>query len=668
MTSLSPARAPDLDQAWSSLDACSSIVTALRRAEALGQAAALDDDPATAARLLDEVIRYADPLGAIAALHAIGRVASDRADAVLVRTLHEGDPACVGHAAWVLGGRIPQIDSIPALIDLVVAGGFDAMLAQRTLVQWSAWAGEPLSERILARLVNLDPGLDIDAGTRLVDVLRAADAARLPVTVAPPVAAGSGLTVVQPFLHARLDAAGSHLGTGDAGGIASLLRSLGTELARQPGIAEVVTVTRANPVARTNDREAGHDALAPGHRVARIPYGPSAEVPLAEAWIHRIPIERELARVARSLQGPVVWHVRMADVGTLAATAVARTMGHPVVFTVAPDPHAVIAARQSDGRLDRSGFGAADAAEHLWFRARMVERLAVFADQLVALPRRNLAHDLADVLGLDPGLGGDLEVDDPRVTDRVRVIAEGVDTAVLRRAEGRADHPTRIGPRPGPVAQVLADLPAARRGLPWLLTVGRLHLLKGPHRLAEAWAGSADLADRFNLVIVGGDLERPSPDEAMALASVRTAAAPTGAPIEGLVLAGHRPPEDVAALLVHAARHDGVYVAASDKEEFGLAVVEALGAGLVVVGPERGGVGSYIDNGVNGVLVDTTSVSALVRGIRLAAARAGDLGRRAAARTQVERDLSVATMAERLAGVYGELAGVGTRDLVRSGS
>jgi len=79
-------------------------------------------------------------------------------------------------------------------------------------------------------------------------------------------------------------------------------------------------------------------------------------------------------------------------------------------------------------------------------------------------------------------------------------------------------------------------------------------------------------------------------------------------------------------------------------------------------------VGSYIDNGVNGVLVDTTSVSALVRGIRLAAARAGDLGRRAAARTQVERDLSVATMAERLAGVYGELAGVGTRDLVRSGS
>ena len=55
----------------------------------------------------------------------------------------------------------------------------------------------------------------------------------------------------------------------------------------------------------------------------------------------------------------------------------------------------------------------------------------------------------------------------------------------------------------------------------------------------------------------------------------------------------------------------GVYVCGSLKEEFGLALIEALAAGLVVVGPDGGGPATYIEDGVTGFLVDTRSPRAV---------------------------------------------------------
>ena len=93
------------------------------------------------------------------------------------------------------------------------------------------------------------------------------------------------------------------------------------------------------------------------------------------------------------------------------------------------------------------------------------------------------------------------------------------------------------------------------------------------------------------------------------------------------------------------------YVDGALKEEFGLALLEALAAGLVVVAPSTGGPPTYVDHGDTGVLVDAnaelapaiTSAFALV-------ARAGRAGR---ARSMVERCYSVETMAARLVELYG---------------
>ena len=136
--------------------------------------------------------------------------------------------------------------------------------------------------------------------------------------------------------------------------------------------------------------------------------------------------------------------------------------------------------------------------------------------------------------------------------------------------------------------------------------------------LVEAWAADPGSRERCNLLVVGGDLETPSDDEAGELARIARSVPPREAARRGLLLAGHRPnppsrsgwrPRGIGRRGL-AAPH-GVYVSASLKEEFGIAILEAMAVGLVVVAPAGGGPATYVDDGVTGVLVDTTSPEAL---------------------------------------------------------
>ena len=437
-----------------------------------------------------------------------------------------------------------------------------------------------------------------------------------------------GMVVIQPFLHAHIDRAGTGLGVGDAGGIASLLRSLGTALAARPEIEEVITVTRRQA------NEPCRERLAPGHRVERMEFGPSGPLPCNQAWPYRVVIQKEFEAIGEALGSRnVVWHLRMADVGTLAAAAAAQRLGQKVVFTAAPDPHLVVDALLETGRLSRRDFGREDALAHYWFRSRMVERLMAQSDRLVLLPRPNIQRELVELVGLDTA----------DLARRSTTLAEGVDVGQIDRAMHRQG-------RAPAVESVLQSLPAARRELPWLLMVGRLTPTKGAPRLVEAVLADSSLGSQANLVLVGGDLEQPSEDEKATLELIRRAAA--GAP-DGLVtLTGHLPPDAVSDLLVHAAAHGGVYVCASDKEEFGLAIVEALAAGLVVVAPRRGGPSNYIRHGDTGVLCDTLSVPQLGLAIQQAWRLANDGGRAERARAMVRKDLSVEEMARGLSLVY----------------
>jgi glycosyltransferase involved in cell wall biosynthesis len=101
-----------------------------------------------------------------------------------------------------------------------------------------------------------------------------------------------------------------------------------------------------------------------------------------------------------------------------------------------------------------------------------------------------------------------------------------------------------------------------------------------------------------------------------------------------------------------------VYACASDKEEFGLALLEALAVGLPVAAPRTGGPPTYVEDGVTGVLVETTSIEELRRGLRQAASLREDETRAARAAALVRSRFSIDVMATQLTRLYTELAGV----------
>ncbi|MDO5712638.1 MAG: glycosyltransferase, partial [Micrococcales bacterium] len=183
--------------------------------------------------------------------------------------------------------------------------------------------------------------------------------------------------------------------------------------------------------------------------------------------------------------------------------------------------------------------------------------------------------------------------------------------------------------------------------------------------LVEAWASEPALSSRCNLLVVGGDLHAPSDDEAEQLRQIDAVIPRADGPARGLLLAGHRP-NGVVAVWLAAVRHGrpglsspaGVYVSASLKEEFGIAILEAMASGLVVVAPSGGGPSTYVEDGVTGVLADTSSLPTL--GAALASAldlsSAPNAAERAdRARALVTERFSIQTMASALATIYTEV-------------
>ena len=189
----------------------------------------------------------------------------------------------------------------------------------------------------------------------------------------------------------------------------------------------------------------------------------------------------------------------------------------PIVFTLAPDPHSVLRESEAAGRLDRETFPAADLEHHYVFRAWLVERMLREADALAVLPRPGAERELRALLG--PSF-------DAVRPDRVWTVPEGIAVDTAARQPVAHDAPairslcTAIG----------SLLPERRLGLPLLLTVARLNRVKGIPQLVEAWAGDPELLEGFNLVVVGGDLDNPTPEERAVLAEIDAVCARCPAP------------------------------------------------------------------------------------------------------------------------------------------
>jgi glycosyltransferase involved in cell wall biosynthesis len=283
-----------------------------------------------------------------------------------------------------------------------------------------------------------------------------------------------------------------------------------------------------------------------------------------------------------------------------------------------------------------------------------VQRLAANAAHTVLFPRRTLQDDMKQLLGID-------------ITshpERHSVVPEGIDLDVVDQAVMEAADVAAGLEATAPLADLTAlleQLPAERRGLPLLVSVGRFHRVKGMAAIVEAWAGGP-LAARANLLLIGGALGAPSPDEREQLDEIDRVVPATARLDRGLLLPGHLP-NDVVARWVAAARFGvpglaaprGVYVCGSVKEEFGIALLEAMASGLIVVAPDGGGPATYVTHGDTGFLTRTWDPASLrgALGDALDAASAErDDDRATRSRDMVAESFTIQAMARTLSGVY----------------
>ena len=158
------------------------------------------------------------------------------------------------------------------------------------------------------------------------------------------------------------------------------------------------------------------------------------------------------------------------------------------------------------------------------------------------------------------------------------------------------------------------------------------------------------------------DLASPSADEAEQLDRIALTVPLERRAGAGLILAGHQP-NDTVARWVAAARFGipgfaaagGVYVCGSLKEEFGIALLEAMATGLMIVAPEGGGPATYVNNTVTGFLTRTSDVDLLEAAITAAfdaVAAETTPDRAALSRETVSANFTIQAMASALTDVY----------------
>ena len=658
------------------------------------------DEPTSFVRALNELAEI-DSFATLAAIESLGSLRTDEATASLVGFLEDPDPVVRRHATWRLGSRRPIRSTYGLLIRQLLVGGIDTMHAHRTLRRWASVDPASITTTIAgslaisvdsadrARLVDLlgvvgrstadelllriasDPyetlGARISAVSALGDrapsdasrVLRSLATLDDEVGTAAVLALedlgrdstiirdspSNGLRVAQFTLIGSLDGQLSQGGQGETGGVASLLVSLGDALARRDDVAHVTTISRGSLT------DVLANQILPDHHkqsYGSISIGDSVRPALSaqQAWEHLPEIERGLRRVLRNRDTFDVLHLRMADVGTLAGSFVAKSLGVATCFSLAPDPHNVIESLQARGELNRKNFAKQSENSNLWFRARLIERLSREADLVAQFPR---AKQFAAF--------GDIHLSDGREPPRAAVIAEGIDVGLIRRSESAIASLGSDQPLPTILANLVAAIPDDRRHLPVVLSVGRLNPVKGMDRVAAAWAGNESLYSTCNLVMVGGSLDEPSPSEQEVIASIRTAVPDDHPARSGFVMLGGRPHSDIALILVAASTGldgrlpgGGVYVDGALKEEFGLSLLEALCAGLVVVAPNAGGPPTYVDQRSNGILVDADADlgDAIIEAFQLV----DTPGRAAHAKSLVADRYSIETMASGLIDLY----------------
>lgn len=388
-----------------------------------------------------------------------------------------------------------------------------------------------------------------------------------------------GTSILQSMFYGDFEDSGK----GNNGGLAILLKGLGEEISKDIRISHVFTITITQELNKPFISFHGDK-----HVFIRLPIYLDQSV--RDKFIKKeLFIKRQIANyLNRSEIKPDIFHIRFLDNASKAVAHLSKDLNSKLVFTLTPDPHRNMF--DGSGQLKELGFN--ELIEKL-NKIKIGDELIHTSDGIVGIGNGDVKTELAIYFP---------QFKDDTVNGKIKMIGEGIQTGQSIGVEAIAAYSNR-----------LIEWNEANKGFfekPVILNVGRLAVLKGQMELLKAWSNS-NLSETHNLLIIGGDLERPSKEEEMVMEFFKDFLQKHPQFKDRFIHKGAMSNLDIRLLERDIIKRDfdypHIYLCSSVKEEFGIAILEAMSIGFLTLGPIKGGVKSYMKNGENGFLIDTSN-------------------------------------------------------------
>jgi D-inositol-3-phosphate glycosyltransferase len=399
-----------------------------------------------------------------------------------------------------------------------------------------------------------------------------------------------GVTIAQFMFFGSID----QPGVGDSGGLSIFLNQLGSNLATNQEVKRVITFTTAshssNPFPSLVNRSGNYWIISlPIHAPQQIEPEDYVAYPLQIKTFLSLFIETTGLK-------PDVFHLRFNDIKTRIAAEIARQMDIKSVLTLTADPHRAIE-KQYENNSQISSQDYVQLNQFL-FRVLIADQLLHQSSSVVILPSK---AGMIDLLPYFPQLSYLID------QKSFAIIPEGIEINPSIRIPQETIEPIldKIKRSPQNPAHQHRRL---------ILSVGRLSPVKQQDLLVEAWL-KGNLWQTADLVLIGGSASNPTLVEEKMLQSIhnRLDQYPEARPYFFLLPALPNPV--IRALETFLASHldhqPPFYVCPSLKEEFGIAILEAMTAGWLAIGPIAGGLSSYIRDHSNGFLMDTSNAQSI---------------------------------------------------------
>lgn len=400
----------------------------------------------------------------------------------------------------------------------------------------------------------------------------------------------AGIVVVQAAFYGNP----KFSGIGQSGGLGTLLRTLGNQLIKHEEVSKVITLTINND---WRDGRPFMDHLADHHWIVRLPIFLNPED--QSVFVRKeLLIKRAVARFMKKWHvRPDIFHVRYLDNASRSIAALCKETGVKLVFTLTPDPHRNMA----DQSGDLACFKVGETLEKL-NKIIVGDELLTMADGVVGIGGKEVKEELEQYFP-------QLKHEESRFV--FKMIGEGINTEIepldFDLWDFLEDHSLKY------------SIDSSFRTKPVILNVGRLNRQKGQDRLIKAW-GESRLWQDFNLVIIGGNPEKPDDEETRMMKSFEKYMQ-SNQHLKGRFAHVEAMPNDIIRNIERKIMENtivdypNIYLCSSLKEEFGISILEALAEKLLVFAPIKGGVKTYIRHGFNGFLVDTSNWPNLLKDV-----------------------------------------------------